>query len=97
MRNFIFTRKKKFFAAMIIYQIKIDDIIVATIRNGEKISVSADSGQHKVQCIASIPGESGGYYPLFSDIVYIQNGETDINLLIEPAFASIKLTKQTNN
>lgn len=92
MRKIIITRKKNFWCCSLIWQVKLDNNIVGTLRNGETINITADSETpHIIQCVCEKPGELGGSTTIISDIVNIPNDLKNYTLLGTSKLASIKL------
>ena len=91
MRKVYITRKKKFNGCALIYQIKCDDNVVATIRNGKTVVLEVDNNAHTIQCFAESPGNEGGYFTYYSDLINILPGTSDIKLVVKPRLVSLEL------
>ena len=92
MRKIIIKRKWKFWGCLLLWQVKLDNNIVATLRNGDTISLDADSDKpHVVQCVYEGPGDYGGTKKMVSDIINIPADTKNYSLLAKANMMSMRL------
>ena len=82
MRDIIVEREKKGMFDDDVWQLKVNNKVVATLRNGKSITLSADpKKQYTIQCCYEKAGFLGGHHTIISDIVNIPANNKDYKLL----------------
>lgn len=83
MRDIIVERIKQGLGEGGVWELKVNDKVVATLRNGKSVTLSADSKkQYKIQCSYEATSFFGCASTVISDIVNIPADNKDYKLLV---------------
>lgn len=99
MRTVILKREKNFSGGAMLYQVKCDGKLVATLKNGQEKTIELDGERHGIQCFADTISldEDVSSSRLYSELEDIPAGEDNILVSFKPGFASIKMSIETQS
>ena len=89
MRLVTISREKKFLHCLSVFQVSCDGEVVATVRNGQEVTFKVNESSHRIQCFYSHAGETG-VKMYYSDLIYVQEGVTNIKIMVRAGIGSIK-------
>lgn len=97
MRDIIVERKKQGLGEGNIWQLKVNDKVVATLRNGKSVTLSADpKKKYTIQCFYEATSFFGCASTVISDIVNIPANSNDYKLIATSMKDTILLEIEDN-